>query len=80
MGGFAVNEPIVVDGWVHGVTLYPNNPAPYNNDIWFHLANGTGWVSFGGTRAQPVDRDLTNRDPYGGVPAPTPQHCAGAVS
>lgn len=80
VGGFGANEPIVVNGWVHGgSTLYPNNPAPYDNDIWFHLANDSGWVSFGGTRAEPVDRDPTDRNPDGGVPAPTPQDCASTI-
>lgn len=79
VGGFAANEPIVVNGWVRGSTMYPNNPAPYNSDIWFHVADGTGGVSFGGTRAQPVDRDPTDRNSYGGVPAPTPQDCVGTV-
>ena len=80
LGGFSANEPVVVDGWVHGVTMYPNNPEPFNNDVWFHLANGQGWVSFGGVRAQPVDRDPTDRDRNGGVPAPTPAGCASQVA
>ena len=80
VGGFGPNEPIVVDGWVHGSTMYPNNPSPFNGDIWFHVSNGTGWVSYGGTRAQPVDRDPTDRDTYGGVPAPTPEGCEGKAS
>jgi hypothetical protein len=48
IGSYDPNQVIAVDGWVHAEVAYPTNSAPYNSDVWFHLANEPGWVSFGG--------------------------------
>lgn len=39
IGGFDGNEIVAMDGWVHAKTAISTNPPPWNNDIWFHLAN-----------------------------------------
>jgi hypothetical protein len=77
VSGFAPNQSIAVDGWVHSRPAYPTNSAPWNSDIWFHLADQSGWVSFAGVRATPVSRDPTGLAD-GGPPAPTPGNCEGA--
>lgn len=75
---FAPNEVIAVDGWVStGEPVYPTNPEPWNSDIWYHLANRDGWVSFAGVRAAPTEPDQTLRSPDGGQPAPTTPECEG---
>lgn len=76
IGGFAGNEVIAVDGWLHtGKDVYPTNTPPWNSDIWFHVANSPqGWVSFAGVRGEPVAPDPTGRAD-GGMPAPTPNAC-----
>ena len=80
VGGFAPNEIIAVDGWVHAKVAYPTNPAPWNSDVWFHLSDGRGWVSFAGVRAAPSSYDPTGRSPDGGIPATTPEECRGTLS
>jgi hypothetical protein len=70
---------IAVDEWVHSRPAYPTNSAPWNSDVWFHLADNSGWVSFAGVRATPVKHDPTGEDPDGGTPAPTSGRCEGSV-
>lgn len=77
IGGFAPNEVIMVNGWVHAETVYPANTPPFNSDIWFHLANQQGWVSFAGVRGTLTTQDPTDLAPDGGTPAPTPSTCEG---
>jgi hypothetical protein len=79
VGSFPANMSISVNGWVHGRPAYPTNTAPWNNDIWFHLSDGAGWVSFPGVRATPVANDPTGTSPDGGTPAPTASSCEGAI-
>ncbi|MDX6287661.1 MAG: hypothetical protein QOG53_3146 [Frankiales bacterium] len=78
VGGYAANQLIAVNGWVHGDIAYPYNSPPYNSDVWFHVADGSGWVSFAGVRELPTEPDLTRRG-YGGPPAPTLTACQGAA-
>ena len=74
---FAPNEVIAVDGWVHtSQPAYPTNTPPWNSDVWFHVANFDGWVSFAGVRAEPTAQDPTGRAD-GGPAAPTTQDCEG---
>jgi hypothetical protein len=70
------NQSLAVNGWVHGTVAYPRNTPPWNSDVWFHLADGAGWVSFAGTRADPVSRDPTGLAD-GGPPAQTDPACEG---
>jgi hypothetical protein len=77
-GTFAPNQVVAVNGWVQSQVAYPTNDPPFNNDIWFHLADGAGWVSFGGVRATPVSEDPTGHA-GGGAPAPAPTKCKGAI-
>jgi hypothetical protein len=79
VGTYGPNQSITVNGWVHSRPAYPTNTAPWNSDIWFHVADDSGWVSFPGVRAAPVAHDPTGLDPYGGTPAPTSGSCEGAV-
>jgi len=78
VGSYVPNKSITVNGWVYGRAAYPTNPPPWNSGIWFHLADGSGWVSFPGVRATPTSFDPTGHAD-GGDPAPTPQDCQGAV-
>ena len=78
VGGFAANEVIYVDGWVHTVSALPSNTPPWNSDIWFHVADGSGWVSFPGVRAQVTSQDPTGYSKNGGPPAVTLPECQGA--
>lgn len=78
-GGFSPNEIVAVDGWVHAKVAYPNNPVPYDSDVWFHLSDGNGWVAFGGVRGAPTDLDPTGRS-NGGIPAATPTDCRGQLN
>ena len=77
-GSFPGNMSISVNGWVHGRAAYPTNTSPWISDIWFHRTDGAGWVSFPGVRAVPTSLDPTGLA-NGGVPAPTPPKCEGAV-
>ena len=72
------NMSIAVNGWVYGAVAYPSNTAPWNSNVWFHLADGAGWVSFAGVRATPTSPDPTGHA-NGGDPAPTSSPCEGAV-
>jgi hypothetical protein len=78
-GSFAPNESISVDGWVHGRPAYPTNPAPWNSDIWYHLTDGAGWVSFAGVRASPTGYDPTGLSSDGGPAVAVSASCEGAV-
>lgn len=75
LGGYSPNQSIPVDGWVRTRAAYPSNPAPWNSDVWFHLADDSGWVSYAGVRADP-SRPTGSDD---GRPAPTPPECSGAI-
>lgn len=77
IGGFAPNQVVAVDGWVHGNIAYPSNAPPWNSDIWFHVRDG-GWVTFGAVRAVPTDFDPTGRED-GGPPAAASSRCQGAT-
>lgn len=79
MGGYLPNQLIPVDGWVRTRAAYPSNPPPFDSDVWFHLADDKGWVSFAGVRADPTDRAPTNFDDDGGRAAPTPPECGGTI-
>jgi hypothetical protein len=73
------NYSIAVDGWVHSTVAYTTNTPPWNSDVWFHLADGSGWVSFAGVRGVPTSQDITGRSPDGGQPAPMPPDCQGSA-
>lgn len=76
---YGANQSIAVNGWVHSRAAYPTNKSPWNSDIWFHVADDSGWVSFAGVRETPVGHDPSGLSPDGGPPAPTPGNCQGAV-
>ena len=78
ISAFDGNHSIAVNGWVHSSVPYPTNTPPWNSDVWFHLADGTGWVSFSGVRATPTAQDPTGYAD-GGTPAPTPATCQGSA-
>jgi hypothetical protein len=75
--GFAPNELITVDGWVRTRSPYPSNTPPWDRDVWFHLANDAGWVTFAGVRSDPTDPSAGNFG-KGSSPAPTDPDCAGS--
>lgn len=77
--GYAANQSIAVNGWVHSRVAYPTNTAPWNSNIWFHVSDDSGWVSFAGVRETPISHDPTGLSPDGGPPAATPGNCQGAV-
>lgn len=73
------NQAIAVNGWVQSRTGHPENSAPWNADIWFHLADNSGWVSYAGVRAVPTSPDPLAGLGDGGRPAPTTEECGGTV-
>lgn len=73
LAGFAGNAALTVDGWTHGSQPYPDNPGPFNNDVWYHLADGSGWVSFAAVRGGETSYDPNSGD--GGPPAEIPSEC-----
>jgi hypothetical protein len=79
ISNFDGNHSIAVDGWLHGSVAYPTNRPPWNSDIWFHLADNSGWVSYAGVRGVPTIHDPTGLSPDGGEPAPTLAKCQGAA-
>ena len=79
LGAYDPNKVIAVDGWVHGEPAYPTNSPPFNSDIWYHLADDSGWVTYAGVRAVPTAPDPSGLG-EGGQAAPTPAECQGAVS
>jgi hypothetical protein len=83
IGGFAGNEVVAVNGWVDADKApYPNNPAPFNSAVYFHLVpDATGldkYVSFAGVRGEVTQPDPASTD--GGTPAPTAQDCKGSYN
>lgn len=76
---FAVNESMIVNGWVHSRPALPMNTSPWNSDIWFHMSDDSGWVSFPGVRERPVNYDPSGLSKDGGTPAPTLGKCRGAI-
>ena len=79
LGGRAGNEIVTVDGWARTRSAYPTNSTPWNSDIWFHLADQSGWVSFAGVRSAPSSPDMNGHDPYGGEPAGLERTCEGTI-
>ena len=77
VGSFAPNELVPVDGWVRSQSAYPHNTPPFDNDVWFHLADDRGWVAFAGVRADPTTPVADPGDTDGGRPAPIPAECSG---
>ncbi len=80
VGSFPGNMSIAVNGWVYSRAPYPTNTPPWNSKVWYHLADGAGWVSFAGVRATPSAEDPTGLSKYGGSTAPTSKHCEGVVN
>ncbi|MEZ0579301.1 hypothetical protein [Nocardioides sp. MH1] len=80
VGGVAPNKTVYVDGWVRTEDGNLTNRPPWNSNIWFHLADGTGWVSFAGTRGAPTTHDPTGGfSDDGGTPPPHPDACRAAL-
>jgi hypothetical protein len=75
--GFSPNQLITVDGWVRTRTPYPSNQPPWDSDVWFHLADNGGWVTFAGVRAVPTTPDPQGGFGPGSSPAPLASSCAG---
>jgi len=79
LGSFTGNKAISVNGWVYGTAEYPTNPPPWNSNVWFHLTDGAGWVSFAGVRAYPMTPDPDGLNPDGGPPVAIAKDCQGEV-
>ena len=79
VGNYDPNQLSPVDGWVRTRAPYPSNPAPFNSDIWFHVADDSGWLSFAGVRADTTTPDPTGLAEDGGRPAPAEPDCGGTV-
>ena len=75
--GFAANQLVTVDGWVRTRSPYLSNAPPWDSDVWYHLANGGGWVSFAGVRAVPTTPGPRGNFDPGSSPAPVDNRCAG---
>jgi len=79
-GSHAPNELVVVDGWVRTRAAYPQNTSPWNSDVWFHLADNSGWVPFAAVRADPTVPDPTGGfSDDGGAPVALDEDCQGSV-
>lgn len=79
--GVAPNKIVYVDGWVRTEIAQPSkrgNP-PWDSDVWFHLKDDEGWVSFAGVRARPTTLDPTGFEADGGAPAVTIPSCQAAL-
>lgn len=76
VGSFAPNGLIPLDGWVRTRAAYPANTPPWNSDVWFHLADNSGWVTFAAVRADPTVPDPSGFSPDGGRPALTDESCS----
>lgn len=77
---FSSNELVAVDGWVRTRAPYLANKPPFNSDVWFHLADDSGWVAFAAVRADPTVPDPTGGfSDDGGRPAPMAAECSGSV-
>ena len=79
LGAVAGNKLVYVNGWVQTESAQPSNYPPWNSNIWFHLSDNSGWISYPGTRAIPTPQDPSGQDSNGGTPAPTPAACEGAT-
>lgn len=79
LGSYNGNTAINVNGWVYGTAEYPTNSPPWNSNIWFHLTDGAGWVSYAGVRAYPMTPDPDGLNPDGGPPVATSKSCEGAI-
>jgi hypothetical protein len=79
VGTYAGNVVISVNGWVHGTADDPTKPPPWNSNVWFHLTDGAGWVSYPAVRAYPMSPDPSGLNPDGGPPVATSQSCEGKV-
>lgn len=79
IGNFDPNELVLINGWVRGDIAYPTNPTPFDSDVWFHVADDRGWVSYAAVRADPTTFDPTGLDPAGGRPVPLDPQCSGAI-
>lgn len=79
VGSFAPNELVAVDGWVRTQPAYPTNKNPWDSDVWFHVADGTGWVAFAAVRADPTPYDPTGFSDQGGRPVPLASGCSASV-
>lgn len=77
LGAYNGDDIIAVNGWFHyGQIVYPHNEAPYDSNIWYHLADRSGYVDYAGVRGEPTAPDVSGLG-YGGVPAPLPRNCEG---
>lgn len=79
VGSYAPNEIVTVDGWVRTRPAYPTNSSPWDSDVWFHVADRTGWVAFAAVRADPTPMDPTGFSKQGGRPVPLDSACSGTV-
>lgn len=75
--GFAANTILSVNGWVATEAPYATEPDPWDSDVWFHLTNGMGWVSFAGVRAQASHPGETDGPAGGGQPVEIRPECEG---
>lgn len=73
VSGYPGNAAISVNGWTYGSTPFAGNPAPFNNNVWYRVADGSGWVSFPGVRATITSFAPDSSD--GGPPAPMTAEC-----
>ncbi len=77
--GFAPNEIVTVDGWVRAKSPYATtNPPPWNADVWFHLADGSGWLTFAGVRSAPTDPSAEGNFGEGSDQASLDESCLGS--
>ena len=79
VAGFGSNELVPVDGWVRTRAPYEHNRPPWDSDVWFHVADGSGWVSYAAVRADATVPDPSLQSREGGRPVPLDESCSATL-
>ena len=69
------NVVISVDGWIQIDAPYPDNPEPWNENVWFRLTDRSRWVSFAGVPAATSHADSTDGTAGGGQSVELKDEC-----
>ena len=76
--GFSRERLAQFTGWVKAQSPYAGgNTPPWDADVWFHLADGSGWVTFVGARAAATVPDPESGFGPGSDPVPLDPTCQG---
>ena len=79
IGSFGPRKAISVNGWVETESPYPTNDHPWDSDVWCHLTDDSGWVSFAGVRSEVSFPDVVEGPAGGGWPVELRPECKGRL-